>query len=389
MNMLSFLGETPTEALQNALKECGDDGIVVSTKKISDKRINGQDMYEISIALEDDNDQEKLRHKVQIKSNSNGQSNRDDAINTQVYDFRAEILQMHEEIRRVQKTLWEPKSKLYDLVVPSEFIDIYQLFEKNDFDEEMTYTILKKTITQLPLSMKSNEKKINDFFRLILRRMIPIKFEIATRVHQRKVMMFVGPTGVGKTTTIAKLAARYAYKMGMEYKVGIITLDSFRVGAIEQLKAYTNIMRLPLEVVKKSEDLVEAILRLQDCHYILIDTAGSSQYDIPKIELIQDYQNRLKDIEIEKTLVLPANIKQNDLFEIYERYSILGINTILFTKLDETRSFGNIISFAYKIKKSISYLSVGQNVPDDLICADDNYLIDCFMDQKIPKRTKK
>lgn len=389
MNMLSFLGETPTEALQNALKECGDDGIVVSTKKISDKRINGQDMYEIIIALEDDNEQEKLRHKVQIKSNNNGQNNAEEAINAQVYDFRAEILQMHEEIRRVQKTLWEPKSKLYDLVVPSEFIDIYQLFEKNDFDEEMTYTILKKTITQLPLSMKSNEKKINDFFRLILRRMIPIKFEIATRVHQRKVMMFVGPTGVGKTTTIAKLAARYAYKMGMEYKVGIITLDSFRVGAIEQLKAYTNIMRLPLEVVKKSEDLVEAILRLQDCHYILIDTAGSSQYDIPKIELIQDYQNRLKDIEIEKTLVLPANIKQNDLFEIYERYSILGINTILFTKLDETRSFGNIISFAYKIKKSISYLSVGQNVPDDLICADDNYLIDCFMEQKIPKRTKK
>jgi flagellar biosynthesis protein FlhF len=263
------------------------------------------------------------------------------------------------------------------------------LFEKNDFDEEMTYTILKKTITQLPLSMKSNEQKINDFFRLILRRMIPIKFEGPLRVHQRKVMMFVGPTGVGKTTTIAKLAARFAYKMGMEYKVGIITLDSFRVGAIEQLKAYANIMRLPLEIVKKSEDLVEAILRLQDCHYILIDTAGSSQYDIEKIESINEYQNRLQDIEIEKILVLPANVKKNDLLEIYEQYSILGINNILFTKLDETRSFGNIISFAYKIKKSISYLSIGQNVPDDLITAEDNYLIDCFMQQKIPKKTKK
>jgi len=388
--MLSFLGETPTEALQNALKECGDDGIVVSTKKIADKMVDGKDMYEILIALEDDKNQEQLRHKVQINTNHNkSNSIRNETLNPQVYDFRAEILQMHEEIKKVQKTLWEPKSKLYDLVVPSEFIDIYQLFEKNDFDEEMTYTILKKTITQLPLSMKSNEQKINDFFKLILRRMIPIKFEIATRVHQRKVMMFVGPTGVGKTTTIAKLAARYAYKMGMEYKVGIITLDSFRVGAIEQLKAYTNIMRLPLEIVKKSEDLVEAILRLQDCHYILIDTAGSSQYDIDKIEIIGDYQTRLKDIDIEKTLVLPANIKQNDLLEIYERYSVLGLNAILFTKLDETRSFGNIISFAYKVKKSISYLSVGQNVPDDLICADDNYLIDCFMERKIPQRIAK
>ncbi len=384
MRTLSFLGETPTEALQNALKECGDDGIVISTKKISDKRTNGKDMYEILIALEEDKEEEQLRHKVQVKPTTDKID-----LSPQFYDFRAEILQMQEEIKKVQKTLWEPKSKLYDLVVPSEFIDIYKLFEKNDFDEEMTYTILKKTITQLPLSMKSNEQKINDFFRLILRRMIPIKFEVPLRVHQRKVMMFVGPTGVGKTTTIAKLAARFAYKMGMEYKVGIITLDSFRVGAIEQLKAYANIMRLPLEIVKKSEDLVEAILRLQDCHYILIDTAGSSQYDIEKIESINEYQNRLQDIEIEKILVLPANVKKNDLLEIYEQYSILGINNILFTKLDETRSFGNIISFAYKIKKSISYLSIGQNVPDDLITAEDNYLIDCFMQQKIPKKMKK
>ena len=94
-------------------------------------------------------------------------------------------------------------------------------------------------------------------------------------------------------------------------------------------------------------------------------------------------------MEMEKILVLPANVKKNDLFEIYEKYSILGINNILFTKLDETRSFGNIISFAYKIKKSISYLSIGQNVPDDLITAEDNYLIDCFMEQKIPKKMKK
>ena len=199
-------------------------------------------------------------------------------------------------------------------------------------------------------------------------------------------MMLVGPTGVGKTTTIAKLAARFAYKMGSSYKVGIITLDSFRVGAIEQLKAYTNIMRLPLEVVKKPEDLVESLLRLQDCNYILIDTAGSSQYDVDKIELINKYQNRLKDIRIEKLLVLPANIKRMDLHEIYTHYSTLGIDDLIFTKLDETRSFGNVITFAYKIKKAIAYLSVGQNVPDDLIVSDSNYIIDCFMNKRIPKK---
>ena len=382
MNMLSFLGETPTEALRNAQKECGEDAIVISTKKISSKGKNSKNMYEILVATEDEYDSSINKSKPINYELNHKQIN----LNNDDYNIKSDILQIHDDIRKVQKSLWEPKSKLYDLVIPTEFIDIYSLFEQNEFDEEMTYTILKKTITQLPLSMKTNEKKINNFFKLILKRIIPIKYEIPARIHQRKIMMFVGPTGVGKTTTIAKLAARYAYKMGIDYKVGIITLDSFRVGAIEQLKAYTNIMRLPLEVVNKPEDLVEALLRLKDCNYILIDTAGSSQYDIDKIEQINKYQNRLKDVSIEKLLVLPANIKKSDFHEIYNSYSILGIDNLIYTKLDETKSFGNIISFAYKIKKSICYLSVGQNVPDDLKCVDDKYLVECFMNRSIPKR---
>jgi flagellar biosynthesis protein FlhF len=378
--MLSFLGETPTKALQNAQKECGEDAIVISTKKISSKGRKSKDMYEILVSLDDDTND----NVVHTKTNKQTYSNIPSSVN--LYDFKSEIIKMHNDIKKVQKSLWEPKSKLYDLTIPSEFIDIYSLFEDNDFDEEMIYTILKKTITQLPISMKNNEEKINNFFKLILKRMIPLKYEIPARIHQRKIMMFVGPTGVGKTTTIAKLAARYAYKMGIDYKVGIITLDSFRVGAIEQLKAYANIMRLPLEVVKKTDDLVESLLRLQDCNYILVDTAGSSQYDIDKIEQINEFQNKLKDINIEKMLVLPANIKRSDLHEIYNNYSILGINNLIFTKLDETRSFGNIISFVYKIKKSICYLSVGQNVPDDLLNVDDKYLVDCFMNKSIPKK---
>lgn len=378
MKTLSFLGETPTIALQSAQKEVGEEAIVISTKKISDKKQNGKNMYEVLVALEDEDIKEPLRHKVTLNTKSSNET-----LNAQVYDFKSEILQMHEELKKVQKSLWEPKSKLYDIIVPSEFIDIYALFQKNEFDEEMTYTIIKKTIAELPISLKENEKKVNDFFRLILRRIIPVKHEILARIHQRKVMMMVGPTGVGKTTTIAKLAARFAYKMGVDYKVGIITLDSFRVGAVEQLRAYTNIMRIPLEVVSKNEEIVEAILRLKDCNYILIDTAGSSQNDVAKIEQINTYQEKIPNIEIEKLLVLPANIKQSDLLDIYHKYSIVGINNLIFTKLDETKSFGNIISFAYKVKKSISYFSVGQNVPDDLHVADSNYLIDAFMNQSI------
>ena len=387
MKMLSFLGETPTIALRNAQEECGEEAVVVSTKKISNANDSGKNMYEVVVAIEDENSKSDYDYSTYTKKVSTKSYEKDSKpINTQVYDFKEEIHKMQEKLEFVQKSLWNPKSQLYDLTIPHEFVDMYNLFELNEFDQEMTYTIMKKTIKQLPISLKSNPKKINDFFKLILRRIIPIKYEIPLRKHQRKIVMMVGPTGVGKTTTISKLAARYAYKLGQSYKVGIITLDSFRVGAIEQLQAYTNIMRLPLEVVKKPEDLSEALLRLKECNYIFIDTAGSSQYDVDKIESINDYQKKVDELSIEKILVLPANVKQSDLLEIYTNYSRLNIDYLTFTKLDETRSFGNLISFAHTTKKSITYFSIGQNVPDDLVVSDSTFLIDCFMNNKCVRK---
>jgi flagellar biosynthesis protein FlhF len=383
MRQFSFLGETPTIALKKAQEECGDDAVLISTKKISSKSKNSVNQYEVIVALEDDYDNHKDDPSENIIISSSPTDTINNNENMQFSDFKNQIEKMQKSIEQVQKTVWEPKSQLYDLSIPPEFIEIYQLFEDNDFDPEMTYSILKKTIEQLPVTMRSNPQKINNFFKLILRRIVAIRHEIPLRVHQKKVMMLVGPTGVGKTTTIAKLAARYAYKLGITYKVGIITLDSFRVGAIEQLKAYANIMRLPLEIVKKPEELSEAMERLKDCHYVLIDTAGGSQYDMDKIDLINQYQSHLKEIQLEKMLVMPANVKTNDLYEIYNSYSKLEINNLIFTKLDETISFGNLISFAHKTKKSMCYLSVGQNVPDDLLEANSDYLINCFMNKQV------
>ena len=383
MNMLSFLGETPTIALRQAQEECGEEAIVISTKKISTGNQNGKDMYEVVVAIEDE---QKKKNSQYTKKAISKATPTQEPIKTQVYDFKEEILKMQSVLEQVQKSIWNPKSQLYDLTIPPEFASMYNTFEQNEFDQEMTYTIMKKTIKQLPIALKSNPKKIDDFFKLILRRVIPIKHEVPLRKHQRKIIMMVGPTGVGKTTTISKLAARYAYKLGQNYKVGIVTLDSFRVGAIEQLQAYTNIMRLPLEIVKKPEGLSEALLRLKDCNYIFIDTAGSSQYDVDKIELINEYQKKVEELPIEKILVLPANVKHSDLLEIYKNYSRLSIDYLTFTKLDETRSFGNLISFAHKTKKSIAYFSIGQNVPDDLIVSDSTFLIDCFMNKQCIRR---
>jgi flagellar biosynthesis protein FlhF len=373
---LSFLGETPTLALQKAVQQCGEEALVLHTKKIATEDKNNISMYEVLIGIESES--EKVQTTQDIQNNAIKSS--------ELNSIKNQILKMQQSINNVQKTIWFPKGKLYDLNIPPEFVDMYELFKLNEFDKDMIYVIFKKTIKQLPVAFKENPKKVNDFFRLILRRLVPIKHEVPIQINQKKIMMLVGPTGVGKTTSIAKIAARYAYKMPINYKVGIITLDSFRVGAVEQLKSYAELMRLPFEVINKTDQLSSAIERNKDSHYILIDTAGSSQYDMDKIETISQYQQNLDDnIVIEKTLVLPANIKTTDLYEIYSSYSFLGIDNLHFTKLDETKSFGSLISFAQKSKKSISFLSMGQNVPDDLMVADSSYIIDCFMNQTCKK----
>jgi flagellar biosynthesis protein FlhF len=406
MTMLSYLGETPTIALRNATKECGDDALVVSTKQISKEGPDSINMYEVIVAVEDEskiNRVEPVAQKVKkealkkpvpapepkaVNKPINKPINnlpkqeiksQDNQIKLNVYDFQADILNMQKSIEKVQKTLWEPKSTLYDLVIPPEFIDIYNKFERNEFDSEMIYTIMKKTIEQLPVALKSNPDKIDNFFRLILKKLLPIKVERPVYKNRQNIMMFVGPTGVGKTTTVAKLAARFAYKLKNDYKVGVITLDTFRVGAVEQLSAYTKIMRLPLETVREPIELERAIEKLRFCNYILIDTAGSSQFDIEKIDHIAQITGENEDIKIDKYMVLPSNIKYNDLFDIYANFSDkINIDSFIFTKLDETKSFGNLISFVYKVKKPISYLSVGQMVPDDLHLADSKFIIDCF-----------
>ena len=223
MKTLTFLGKTPTEALRKAKNKSGDDAIVIHTNMIADKSTNQTNMYEILIGIEEGSENSVQKENVVTYTAPASNEN----FKAQFYDFKMQINQMQESILQVQKSIRDPKSHLYDLIIPPEFVDIYNLFELNELDKEISYTILKKTIEQLPVKFKSNPKKINDFFKLILRRIIPIKYEVPLATNQKKIMMFVGPTGVGKTTTIAKLAARYAYKMPINYKVGIITLDSF------------------------------------------------------------------------------------------------------------------------------------------------------------------
>jgi len=210
--------------------------------------------------------------------------------------------------------------------------------------------------------------------------MIPIRRESVPAPGVKKIVMLVGPTGVGKTTSIAKIAARYSYLLQKRYKVGLVVLDTYRIGAVEQLMQYARMMKLGIETVVDPPEFASAINSLKYCDYILIDTMGSSPYDREKIEKIYEcLETNNGDYNIDVVLVMPSSIKYDDLKATYDSFSTLNIDTLMFTKLDETIGFGNIFSLSYETKKPISYFSVGQEVPEDLICASSSFLVECLL----------
>ena len=143
---------------------------------------------------------------------------------------------------------------------------------------------------------------------------------------------------------------------------------------------YARMMKLSIETVVDPPEFSQALNALSHCDYILIDTMGSSPYDRVKIEKIYEcLELNNTEYQIDVTLVMPSSIKYEDLKTTYEKFETLGIDTMMFTKLDETMGFGNIFSLSYETKKPISYFSVGQEVPEDLVVASSDFLVDCLL----------
>lgn len=194
-----------------------------------------------------------------------------------------------------------------------------------------------------------------------------------------KVMMLVGPTGVGKTTTIAKLAARYAYLLDRPYKVALLNLDSYKVGAIEQLEHYADIMQIEHLSVSSVEGFKEKLEALAEYDVVLIDTAGMSPYDTQKFIRTVEFVNTESERKIEVDLVLSATVKYEDMEDIYKNFSFLNLDSVIISKFDETKHFGTLLNFMLLYKLPMSYFSVGQEVPDDLVPASKEYLLERFI----------
>lgn len=413
MKFLTFSAQTPAAALKQAQLECGEDALVVSTKQVKKKGINTPALYEVVVAIEDHKQPKKVslpRQSVKSKedvlvniseaakqisniakvtdtSSLNGYKKANISIEEKapngkddLVDIKQEITKLADKIKLIQEMFWEEKApQRNNLAIPPEFSQIYKLARISGMGPDHLDNIMQLTLEHMPQKMRENSETIKRYFQVLLRKMVPIRREMEIQKGSKRLMMFVGPTGVGKTTTIAKLAARYSYLKEKREKVGIITLDTYRIGAVEQLFQYAKMMRLPIEDVVDPADFNNALRSLNHCDLILIDTVGSSQYDKEKLMKLNRFVQN-SEYQIDVNLVLSAGSKLEDLKDIYKNFSFLDIDTLIFTKFDETKVFGTVFSLIYDIDKPVSYFSIGQEVPDDLVVASSDFLVECMLD---------
>jgi flagellar biosynthesis protein FlhF len=201
---------------------------------------------------------------------------------------------------------------------------------------------------------------------------------IKTEANKCRVVALVGPTGVGKTTTIAKLAANY--RLREKRRVGLITVDTYRVAAVEQLRTYADIIDLPMEVVATPREMREAVARMSHLDLVLMDTAGRSPRDEVKIQELKSMLSEAEPDEVH--LVLSSTAGAKSLIGTAEKFADVGTTALVLTKLDEAHSLGHLVSLVRECELPISYLTDGQNVPDDIQVAEKGLMAEMLLGVK-------
>lgn len=303
------------EAIVRAKYELGADAIIISQRFVRDGKWYNyfkKRRLEVTVAVE-----EKLAMtsaKVEDKSI--------DVIN---YDY-SETIETGE--------IYEKASDM----VKKKLMSYCQLHEK---DEQSLTVIEKKDFINLALKDNCFEK----------------------RLELDKINIFIGPTGVGKTTTIAKIAAKE--QLVNKKKVGLITIDTYRIGAVEQLKTYANILDIPFEVANCPKEMLQKINKLRYCDIILIDTLGTSPKNQEKLEDIKKYLDAI-DLKTNNYLVLSVSTDRDTILSVLDRYKLLNYDGLVLTKFDEVSVLTNFWSIIENNTLPVQYFCYGQDVPDDI-----------------------
>ena len=233
-------------------------------------------------------------------------------------------------------------------------------------EAEAAETIGRHAVESLSSQQLHSPGVLNAFFEDTITDLLQVSGPLFPRRQGQKRIALIGPTGVGKTTTIAKLAADFLMHYGQ--RVALVTIDTYRIAAVEQLKVYGEIMDLPVEVVMSPEQLQRVFLRHHDKELILIDTAGRSPKDEPSLKELSAFLH--PDFKTENHLVLSATTRESDLDETIRRFRHLRPASLLFTKLDECGTLGTLLNVHIKNNYPLSYLTNGQRVPEDMLLAE-------------------
>jgi flagellar biosynthesis protein FlhF len=250
--------------------------------------------------------------------------------------------------------------------LPGALQQLYTQLLQQQISDEIAYRVVDDVRAELSADQLATPSVVRDRLTQKLEQMLPASLASpvarpTTGAGCRSICL-IGPTGVGKTTTIAKLAA--AFKLRQKQKVGLITIDTYRIAAVDQLRTYANIIGVPLKVVLTPAELVAAMREMSDCDTILIDTAGRSHADQLKLNELAGFIAAGKPSEVH--LVLSSTTTQEAMEAALEKFSAVRVDQIIFTKLDEAVSFGVLLNVARTASRALSYLTTGQDVPDNI-----------------------
>lgn len=284
-----------------------------------------------------------------------------------------------EELAGLRRMIHELSSQLAskgaDVAVAPGWEAVRERLVREELLPEYVAEVEGEVFRSCSLEELADEDRVREIVRRHFLERFVVERRRPERPAKRRVVALVGPTGVGKTTTVAKLAAQYS--LFGNQSVGLLTVDTYRIAAVDQLKTYAEIINLPVEVAFSPDEVKSALERLSDRDVVLMDTAGRSQKNDAQMAELRAYLAAAQPDEIH--LVLSTTTKQRDLDDCLAQFKGTGYRHLIFTKLDETDAFGAIYNSSQKAKCPITYLTFGQNVPDDIEEASQERLADLLV----------
>ena len=365
MIIKKFQGKTEAEAVESAKKELGDGIVIMNVRNVKKKGMFSflkPQMVEVTVALEE----EPVRPGTVPEKDQGSQEEKhaDSTVIEEKLDSLHFLLE--QQMQKPEENKTEDRAEAEE-ETPSEMEQFMKLLYNTMLENEVNEKYANQIIDEIEKSNKPNMPfdyaLSNIYQKMILKFGKPAG--ITPAAQGPKMLFFIGPTGVGKTTTIAKIASHFCVDGGK--KVALLTADTYRIAAAEQLRTYANILEVPFRIIYSVEELSQAMRDFKDCDYILVDTAGHSHQNAEQKKVMKELIHSVDGIlEKEVFLVLSATTKYRDLLSIADTYSDMTDYKLIFTKLDETITLGNLLNLKLYTGAPLSYVTCGQNVPDDI-----------------------